>query len=330
MSSIQQQDLFVGGTEGYHTYRIPALVVSTSGAVLGFCEGRKYSANDWGRIDILLKRTTDGGESWEPLRVVQSEGRQTIGNPAPVVDHDSGRIWLLFCRNNDRVFVTYTDDEGLTWSHRKEITPDVKCPGWRWYATGPGHAVQLHSGRLLVPCDHGEGRLAVLRHHLLHAHAIYSDDGGRSWQLGGQLRGRTDECMAVERGDGSVYLTVRNSLFPNRRAFSVSRDGGESWSELRPQDALVGPKCQASILSCADGSIIFANPAGPGRENMTVRVSVDDCRTWSPGVPLHAGPSGYSDLAQMPDGIIACLYENGTSKYHEKITIARVPKDCLR
>ena len=143
---VQQVDVFQSGTEGYRTYRIPAVVLSNKGTVLAFCEGRKTSSSDAGDIDLMLRRSTDGGRTWQPMQLVYEEGgtaKITIGNPCPVVERTTGTIWLPFCRNNDRVFITKSTDDGLTWNKPIEITRQVKKPEWRWYATGPGHGIQL-------------------------------------------------------------------------------------------------------------------------------------------------------------------------------------------
>ena len=133
------------------------------------------------------------------------------------------------------MFVTKSTDDGLTWDKPVEITRQVKKPEWRWYATGPGHGVQLQSGRLLVPCDCGDSR-----DHKQHSLVFYSDDCGQTWQLGGVTQAAMDECEAVELADNSVLLCMRNYLGKNRRALATSRDGGLRWSEpiLHERDLL--------------------------------------------------------------------------------------------
>ncbi len=193
--SLTQTDVFESGKDGYHTYRIPALIVSRHGTVLAFCEGRKNSRADYGNIEIVLKRSPDNGTTWGAMRIVWDDGANTIGNPCPVVDRNTGMIWLLFCRNNDPVFVTKSSDDAQSWSTPVEITRDVKPSAWGWYATGPGHAVQLSGGRLLIPCDHKVGNA-------IYSHMIYSDDHGASWKLGGTVGPNTDECQVVETTAG--------------------------------------------------------------------------------------------------------------------------------
>ena len=179
-------DVFTAGQEGYHTFRIPALLVSPRGTLLAFCEGRKTGRGDHGDLDLVLKRSGDGGKTWGPVELVYEEGGQekvTIGNPCPVVDRDTGVIWLPFCRDNDDVLVTSSDDDGRTWSKPRLITADVKKPDWGWYATGPGNAIQLtrgkHRGRLVIPCDHrvkGDDKDWGTAGR---SHVIYSDDHGK-------------------------------------------------------------------------------------------------------------------------------------------------------
>ncbi|MBM4085827.1 MAG: exo-alpha-sialidase [Planctomycetes bacterium] len=324
----KQTDIFVGGTDGYHTYRIPAIVVSKKGTILAFCEARKNSPRDYGDIDMALKRSLDRGHTWQPMQIVWDDGENTIGNPAPVVDRGTGTIWLPFCRNNDRVFVTRSEHDGATWSTPVEITKDVKPAGWTWYATGPCHGIQLSTGRLLIPCDHKEADG-------IHSHVIYSDDHGATWKLGGSLGPHTDESVAVEAADGSLYLNARNARRANRRVYAWSKDGGLTWSDVKPDDTLIEPTCQASAVRFTDekthgkNRVLFSNPASVTRDMMTVRVSYDECRTWSAGKLLWKGPSAYSDLCVLPDLTLAALYERGNQRAYEKITFAQFGLEWL-
>ncbi|WP_394795656.1 exo-alpha-sialidase [Armatimonas sp.] len=335
---VRKVALWTGGHGGYKTYRIPALVVTTKGTVLAFCEGRRTGGGDSGAIEILLRRSTDNGASWGEQKVVWADAGNTCGNPSPVVDQQTGAIWLLLTWNRGddkepqiiaqtskdtrRVFVTSSVDDGLTWATPREITADVKLSEWTWYATGPGAGIQLgKSERLMIPCDHIEAKTKRY-----FSHVIYSDDHGASWKLGGTTpRDQVNECEVVERSDGVLLLNMR-SYDPSSRArqVAVSKDGGLTWSDQRPDFSLIEPICQASIRRADTKTIVFSNPASrEGRKNLTVRASSDEGKTWERRLTLHAGPSAYSDLASLRGNMLACLYECGEKGAYETITLAR-------
>ena len=331
---VEQTDVFISGREGYHTYRIPAMVVTGQGTLLAFCEGRKTSRSDHGDVDLLLRRSTDGGRTWSPAQLVYEEGKTaeiTIGNPCPVVDQDTGVIWLPFCRDNRDVFVTHSKDDGRSWEQPRNITSQVTHPSWRWVATGPRHRIQLQSGRLLIPCDHstylhGDPR----RGPAAHSHMFYSDDHGRSWQLGGITQVGMHECQVVQRTNGSLLLSMRNYAGLDHRAFASSLDGGLHWTDPKHHPEVYCPVCQAGLLRYMDKRdgqsnevILYSGPGGPGRTRMTLRLSRDGGQTWPVSRVLHEGPAAYSDLVALPRGEIACLYESGSERLYEKITFAR-------
>ncbi|MBN2270861.1 MAG: exo-alpha-sialidase [Sedimentisphaerales bacterium] len=331
----QQTDLFVSGQDGYKAYRIPALVVSNKGTIMAICEARKNSFSDKGDIDLAIKRSFDNGRTWTEMKIVWDDGENTAGNPCPVVDRQTGTIWLPFCQNNERVFITKSVDDGASWSAPQEITESVSKPGWTWYATGPGHGIQLKSGRLLIPCDHKINNATKANPEWYFSHVIYSDDHGKNWSLGGTLAEKTNECQAVEIEDGSVYLNIRSYEDKNQRAYARSSDGGLAWSEVKLEESMVAPKCQASIARFTDKNrhgknrVLFSSPAGTERENMTIRLSYDECRTWPVSRTLHPGPTAYSELAIAPDMTICCFYERGVKDKYEKITFARFNLEWL-
>ncbi len=343
MTNFEQAHLFTSGQEDYHTFRIPALAITTQGTILAFAEGRKHGRGDAGEIDLVLKRSFDNGESWEPLQLLVTEADRTCGNPCPVVDRETGTIWLPFCKNladghetlitqgkaPRTVWVTHSTDDGLTWAEPTEITSDVKDPSWTWYATGPTHGIQLQNGRLLIPCDHMVGKYFDRKRDPYHAHVIYSDDHGASWHIGGIVQDGTNECAVEELVDGSVYINCRNYVGGKRRAVAWSQDYGSTFSQFRWEDTLIEPICQASLIRLTDekrhdrNRILFANPASTAREKMTIRLSYDECQTWPLAKLLHPGPSAYSDLAVTADGIIHCLYEGGDEHAYEQLRLAR-------
>lgn len=343
----ESTEVFVSGTEGYHTFRIPAVIATKKGTLLAFAEGRKGSGGDSGDIDTVLKRSRDGGKSWEPLQLVLDEGRNTLGNPCPVMDQKTGTIWLLFTRNlgtdteakiragtaqgTREVWVTHSTDDGLNWAKPVDLTATTKAADWTWYATGPGVGIQLRSGRLLIPCDHSVAGTKMFR-----SHVIYSDDHGVTWKRGGVVGDNTNECQAVELADGTVLINMRSYHGKNRRALATSRDGGETWSEITLDPALIEPVCQASLIRYPEvkkgkgSTLLFSNPASTKREKLTVRLSPDGGSTWPVSRELHAGPAAYSCLTPLPRGRVGCLYERGETNAYARITFTRFGLDWFK
>ena len=345
-SQLKQTDVFISGQDGSHTYRIPSVVVASDGGLLAFCEARRTTGSDTGDIDLVLKRSADGGATWGEMQVIWDDGPNTCGNPCAVVDQETSTIWLLACHNlvedhemkiwegmsksTRTIWAIRSDDSGASWSSPVEITSTTKPPNWSWYATGPGSGIQLqygdHKGRLVIPCDHG-----VAGGWDYHSHVFYSDDHGETWQLGGSVPDNTtSECQVVELADGTLLLSIRYHAWINRaeapyyRTIAFSRDGGETWGDVRKDQALIDPRCQASIFRHTSGNaILFSNPANTARDRMTVRASYDEGKTWAASKMLHPGPSAYSCLTVLPDNSIGCFYERGEEEPREKITFAR-------
>lgn len=356
MSTVWRERLFTSGTGGYVRYRVPAVVVTAAGTVLAFCEARRFTGRDADEIDLLLRRSTDGGATFDAPQLILGAEGWVYGNPAPVTDRDTGTTWLLFCRNRQgegeamicrgeaerSVWATSSDDDGLTWSEPVELTASVKPADWGWYATGPGHGIQLGDGRLLVPCDHSAINRDADRETPYASHVVWSDDHGRTWRLGGSADEGTNESAAVELADGCVYLNCRNSPWSLRqpgdpspdgdrdwsRAVAWSADGGATFSTVRHDPQLPEPICQASLCEMASASldggtiVLFANPAGPGRARLTIRRSDDGCGSWPVSRVLHQGPAAYSDMCDLGDGRVGCYYEAGDDNPYEGLTFA--------
>ncbi|MCK2213876.1 glycoside hydrolase [Actinomadura sp. ATCC 31491] len=347
------------GSDGYHTFRIPAAVTTSAGVVLAFAEGRRESAGDSGHIDVVLKRSHDGGRTWDALQVVATEPRGgTAGNPAPIVTSD-GRVVLVLVRQGPgateekirrgqvaaeagrRVFVQVSADDGVTWSAPREITEQVKRPEWRWYATTPGHAIELregpHAGRLLVPANHSlppAGQDNGTEGKYNGGHCLLSDDGGRSWRIGyvddtpdGYVN--VNETTAAELPGGRVYLNTRtDSTAPGTRADAYSADGGQTLElPFRPQAGLVGPVVEGSLLWCdPPGVLLFSGPADPAaRALMTVRASHDHGVTWRVAHTVSGLPAAYSDLVRLDADTVGLLFETGDFGPYESIAFRRIP-----
>lgn len=360
---LEKIDLFEGKVGGFALYRIPGIVVTPKGTALAYCEARKDSGSDWGEIEVHLRRSTDGGKTWSdprhvahlgermegnPHKKVGGEHEQTVNNPVAIVDAKTGAVHFLYCLNYARCFYMRSDDDGETFTKPVEITASFegfrsKC-NWKVLATGPGHGIQIKSGRLVVPIwlaygkegDHGPSM----------AGTIYSDDHGKTWKAGdiaapneGELKNPNETC-AVELSDGRVMLNSRSVSQASRRLITTSADGATGWSKPQFDAALWEPICMAGITGMPGqpGTIVFSNPHSlkldadgkevPGgrgdRRNLTIKLSRDDGKTWIASKSLESGSSAYSDLAVLPDGTVLCFYERGN-----KITLARFNLEWL-
>jgi sialidase-1 len=334
------EDLFVAGQGGYHTYRVPALVVTPRGSVIALAEGRRRSWSDTGLIEIVLRRSDDGGRTFGPLEVVVAEPGMTCGNATPTVDARTGTIWLPFCKNREdgpepmifegkaprTAWMTRSDDDGRTWATPWEITDAVKRPDWSWFAFGPGHGAQLESGRLVVPSVHA--KIVDLRHSdPCRAHVTVSDDGGATWRPGGIVDVPTSsECEVAEIAKDVVYLNARYELEGRGRVSAWSRDGGLTFPDVVIDERLTDPACQGSLVQVpagAPGHLLLVSATGPKRERLAVRSSTDGGRSFAELGVLDPGHAAYSDTVALPDGSFLCLHERGERHPYERLSLAR-------
>lgn len=289
---LEHVPIFESGTDGYALYRIPGLIVTAKGTVLAYCEARRTGKSDWDTIDILLRRSTDGGRTFSPpLKIADVPGPHvknpvalaqkladssdvTYNNAVGFSDRD-GSVHFLFCLEYCRCFYIRSDDDGRTFSRPVEITGAFEKfrseYDWKVLATGPAHGIQLRTGRLVVPIWLSTGTGG-------HAHrpsvtsTVYSDDHGRTWNAGDVAVANTgewinpNETVVVELADGRVMLNVRSESLKHRRLVTVSADGASGWSTPKFDDALLEPICMASIVRYSTkpagdkNRILFANP----------------------------------------------------------------------
>lgn len=345
---------FIAGEGGYSCYRTPGLAISKAGTVLAFCGGRVDNCRDEGNIDVVLRRSSDGGRSWGPLQVLANDGPHPCKIPLPVV-LPSGRILLLWLwnasvkREADRgkrfVRITHSDDDGRSWARSRDITDQVRLQGWKpWYGIGPGHGIvkrlEPGAGRIVVPARHSRKGTGSASHLLL------SDDGGLTWRVGAVAsHSPSSECTVAELGDGRLLLNSRSN--GGQRIVSISNDGGLTMASSGPDPQLIEPRngCQASLLTYAFGpnrqaTLLFSNPVDlEQRTNGRLRLSRDNGQSWSRGFGYGDGPgsfSGYSDLARFVNGDVALLVEAGASalkargqRRHDGISFQRIPVALL-
>ncbi|MBN1346755.1 MAG: exo-alpha-sialidase [Phycisphaerae bacterium] len=339
---FEQQDLFVGGDQGIHTYRIPALATTNKGTVIAFCDARVERGGDLpNHIDQVMKRSFDGGKTWSAMTtVLDFPAPNGGGDPTLLVDRQTGTIWMFYVygipdpkvKPRGRILWAHaikSDDDGATWSKPIDLTSSLKKPGWDIYVSAPGSGIQTRGGRLLMPSYHRAGKRYC-------SFLACSDDHGKTWHIGGDAPEATNECEVVELVDGSLMLNMRSDRGKNCRVVAISKDGGKTWSEGVDDATLVEPVCQASFQrytsqrgGYAKNRLLFSNPADKKRRNMTVRLSYDEGKTWPVAKVVHPGPAAYSSIAILPDGKIGLFYECGKKGAYEKIAFARFNVEWL-
>jgi sialidase-1 len=326
----QPQHLFVGGAAGYEIYRIPGLIVIPAGAqladgsqlttdlVLAFAEARRNGSLDNGDIDLVMKRSADGGQTWSEMMVVRQweSGVGKIGNATPVFDRETGVLHLFHIAGTGPLETWYTQsaDGGLTFS-----TPENFGPG----IVGPGHGIQIAAGEYT-------GRLLIPRHADGSSLAFYSDDHGDTWQASAPV-GMGNESEIAETGDGRLIQVMRPNHpvskphDPLQAMFSFSDDGGQTWADSTPHPDLKTSICMAALIQGAAEKLLYAYPDDYySRARMTVAQSTDQGVTFSPKLLIYAGPTGYSELGLLSNGETLLFFENGAVEYDERLTLVQI------
>ena len=346
--------VFVSGMEGHKSYRIPAIISLPNGDILAFAEGRVHGAGDFGDINIVMKRSGDKGKTWSALQFVAEFDTLQCGNPAPVVDltdpqYPNGRIFLFYNTGNNhegevrkgkgykQVWYKTSVDGGQTWSEAVDITLQVHRPNqpqmnpaynfsedWRTYANTPGHAMQFqagkYKGRIYVAANHSAGG-PQKQGMDYDAHGFYSDDHGKTFQLGASLNvPGSNESMAAEISDGRLMINSRNQKGDVRaRIIGISADGGQTWDTTYFDRNLPDPVCQGSILTVGKKKgkniLAFCNAADEKRrDNLTLRISDNDGKTWKKSFVIYKNAdqrdaTAYSDIVKTGKKEIGVLFE---------------------
>ena len=247
--------IFTPGEGGYAFFRIPAAVTADDGSILVFAEGRVDNSEDYGNIDIVLKRSSDRGKTWGDLILVKDDAENTCGNPAPVV-LGNGRVLLVYNlaipdrlnEVDDVTYVTWSDDGGLTWSESMDISDQIKSDGESNFHPGPVHGIVKQyepcKGRIIIPVWGSNPKAFI----------IYSDDGGVTWHKGAKMDYQyANESTVAELCDGKLIFNTRDGNKQEGAYFrydAISEDGGETFLPSR-RTSLVEPVngCQGSMIS---------------------------------------------------------------------------------
>ncbi|MEZ2442274.1 exo-alpha-sialidase [Chitinophaga sp. RCC_12] len=327
----QQKEVpvFISGTDGYKTFRIPAIIALPGGDLLAFAEGRVNGMDDFGDIDMVMKRSKDKGKTWSPMQVVAGADNLQLSNPAPVVDltdpaYPQGRVFLFYNTGTHKegdiikgkgikhCYYITSADGGRTWAAPVDITLQVHRPkqpdidpafnfaeDWRYYANTPGHVMQFSEGkfkgRIFIAANHTAGKaLPGARHYV--AHGYYTDDHGKTFHLGNSINlPGSNESMAAQLSGDKLMMNSRNQAKDvKERIVSVSSDGGATWDTTYFDHQLVDAVCQGSILNIGTSKgkniLAFCNAADSlERDNLTLRISFDDGHTWKKSYVIYKG-----------------------------------------
>ncbi|MBC6366890.1 exo-alpha-sialidase [Algoriphagus sp. AK58] len=321
------QDLipvFEGGKEGHAIYRIPAIISLPNGDLLAFAEGRVNGSDDFGDVNLVMKRSQDQGRSWSEIQTLVDYDTLQAGNPAPVVDlfdpnYPQGVLFLFYNTGNNHeydirlnkgvreVWLIKSFDLGKTWIEPQNITTQVHRPkhpsfnpayafeeDWRSYANTPGHAFQFQkgpfAGRIFVAANHSAGapkeEFAEYQ-----AHGFFTDDRGKTFDISESIQfPGSNESIAAELSQGRMIMSIRNQKGDVRqRIIAFSSDGGKTWDEQYFEPQLPDPVNQASIIDIGekDGKTILAhsNASDPNdRNNLTLKISYDEGKTWTKSI----------------------------------------------
>ncbi|MDG2133395.1 MAG: sialidase family protein [Phycisphaerales bacterium] len=353
VSGVPAVVVFEAGTDSYSHIRIPSLVTLADGTLLAFAEGR--AGGDHAKNDIILKRSTDGGDTWGPLQVLDDQGGDSLNDPMAVEIRrgpNTGRVLLFYmsfpegCHTNcvepgygprsSRNWVIQSDDRGRTWSTPRDVTEIVRRPTSS-FAGSPGIGIQLergdHAGRLVIP--YREGPLSRVRIYML-----YSDDGGSTWRRGELVDDGTDggggvEVAVAALADGTLVLNARgHNGAPKSRKIARSTDGGVTWTPLSNDPAIPSPHCMASIIPFAVDSeagprtgLLYAGPWSPTRRALgSISVSDASGEDWSGPVEVVPGGFAYSQLSMTGPGEVGLLFEGAG---YARIGLLRLDLDTI-
>ncbi len=335
------------GDDGAAAYRIPGLVTSNKGTLLGVYDVRYNNSADLQEyVEIGLSRSTDGGQTWEKMRIPMAFGeydglpkaQNGVGDPAILVDKKTGTIWIVAAwthgmgngrawwnsqpgmdRNHTaQLMMVKSDDDGKTWSEPMNITEQLKDPSWYFLLQGPGRGISMEDGTLVFASQYiGSDRIP-------NAGIIYSKDHGKTWNISTLARTNTTESQVAEVEPGVLMLNMRDNR-GGSRAVSTTTDMGKTWKEhVSSRTALQEPVCMASLISVKDKDnvlgkdiLLFSNPNDTkNRHSITIKASLDGGATWLPEnqLLLDAGWGwGYSCLTMIDKETVGILYESSVA-----------------
>lgn len=335
------------GNDGSASFRIPGLVTTNKGTLLGVYDVRYNSSVDLQEyVDVGLSRSTDGGKSWEKMRLPLSFGeygglpkaQNGVGDPSILVDTQTNTVWVVAAwahgMGNQRAWwsshpgmdinhtaqlvLAKSTDDGKTWSKPINITEQVKDPSWYFLLQGPGRGITMSDGTLVFPTQFIDSTRVP------NAGIMYSKDRGKTWKMHNMARTNTTEAQVAEIEPGVLMLNMRDNR-GGSRAIAITKDLGKTWTEHpSSRKALQEPVCMASLIhvDAKDNVLnkdllLFSNPdTTKGRNHITIKASLDKGLTWLPEHQImldEAEGWGYSCLTMIDKETIGILYESSVA-----------------
>ena len=335
------------GDDGSAAFRIPGLVTTNKGTLLGVYDVRYNSSVDLQEyVDVGLSRSTDGGKTWEKMRLPLSFGeygglpkaQNGVGDPSILVDTKTNTVWIVAAwthgmgnqrawwsshpgmdmNHTAQLMMVKSTDDGKTWSEPINITEQVKDSSWYFLLQGPGRGITMSDGTLVFPTQFIDST------RIPNDGIMYSKDQGKTWKMHNMARTNTTEAQVVEIEPGVLMLNMRDNR-GGSRAVSITKDLGKSWTEhASSRKALNEPVCMASLLNVKaldnvlnKDILLFSNPnTVKGRDHITIKASLDKGLTWLPEhqLLLDEDPGwGYSCLTMIDKETIGILYESSVA-----------------
>lgn len=345
-----------GGDDNVHTYRIPGITTTDKGTLIAVYDIRYNNSRDLPEnIDVGMSRSTDGGRTWEPVKIIMDMGtpheNNGIGDPSILFDPVTKKIWVaaLWSKGNRSIagsepglspdttgqfVLASSDDDGLTWSQPYNITSQVKNPIWHLYFQGPGNGIAMQNGTLVFPSQYwDESRKPGIPHSSI----IYSTDHGKTWKSGTGAESNTTESQVVETTPGTLMLNMRDNR-GSYRSIATTTDMGKTWTEhFTSHEALPDPVCMASIIKAKvnikgqrKDVLFFSNVATQtSRQNTTLKASLDLGESWPSVHQLLIDARrtyGYSALTKIDNNTIGLLYEGNGELYFVRIPVKEIIK----